>query len=312
MDLRDGLPSREASHYNGHVPDILAIVSKAIFEKDARVGGKLVALGEVWPVDRYTSGHKALSGLAGGGRIFLVTVRPPDERLWFLGVVDAPKFDGSAWVAPAPNTLRVTDVTPLRKTLVFESGKGMSQDKGALGMSLQTPRTLAASDVAQLLRAAGGPTTATPVAASPSPAASTSTTTAPAGSAPALLAALAAAPGDEALREKTIRELLALDALPEARQALVGLSHLNAHDPSGLPCICRRCWELSGARCEHGGLSFTRDVIVKNGKALFFWAPAELAEDATKLRRSVRASLSVRLATLAKNRKKHQRARPEF
>jgi len=137
--------------YDAAVPDILAIVSKAIFERDARD----VAPGDVWPVDRYNSTNKQLGVLAEGGRIFLVTVRPPDEQLWFLGVVDQPAHDGTAWIARTPNTLPVTDVTALRKTIKFESGKGMSQDKGTLGMSLQTPRILTDDDVAQILRAVG-------------------------------------------------------------------------------------------------------------------------------------------------------------
>ena len=32
--------------------DILAIVSKAVFEKDARVDGHALGVGDVWPVDR--------------------------------------------------------------------------------------------------------------------------------------------------------------------------------------------------------------------------------------------------------------------
>lgn len=288
------------------MPDILAIVSKAVFEKDARVAGKVVKPGDVWPVDRYNSGHKALQALEGGGRIFLVTVRPPGEELWLLGVVDSPKWDGQSWVAPTPNTLHVTSIAPLRKTLVFESGKGMSQEKGALGMSLQTPRALAASDVAQLFAAAGAeaqPTLAAKLDAAPPP---------PQRAAATLLLALAEAPDDEMLREKTVRELLDLGALAEVRQALAGLAHLNAHDPSGLPCVCRRCWELSPTTHEHGGVMFARDLIVKSGKVLFYWAPQELAASAAHLRRSVRASLSIRLAALAKSREKHQRARPEF
>jgi hypothetical protein len=133
------------------VPDILAIVSKAVFEKDARVSGKLVAPGDVWPVDRYNSSNKALSSLQSGGRIFLVTVRPPKEELWLLGVLDAPSFDGSAWISKHKNTTPITNITSLRSTIVFESGKGMAQDKGTLGMSLQTPRALAATDVAQIM-----------------------------------------------------------------------------------------------------------------------------------------------------------------
>ena len=132
------------------MPDILAIVSKAIFERDART----VGVGDVWEVDRYTSTNKALQPLAEGGRIFLVTVRPPNEQLWLVGVLDEPRFDGSAWIAK-PNRIAVTNITALRKTIRFESGKGISQDKGTLGMSLQTPRLLAAADVEQILASTG-------------------------------------------------------------------------------------------------------------------------------------------------------------
>jgi hypothetical protein len=138
------------------VPDILAIVSKAIFERDARVAGKPAKPGEVWPIDRYNTTTKPFQALKSGGRIFLVTVRPPDERLWFVGLVDSPAFDGSAWIAPSRNALPVTDITPLRKTLRFESGKGISQEKGTLGMSLQTPRLLTPDDVKQILAVVGG------------------------------------------------------------------------------------------------------------------------------------------------------------
>ena len=115
------------------MPDILAIVSKAIFERDARVDGMIVAPGEVWDVDRYNSTHKTFQALEDGGRIFLVTVRPPNEQLWFVGLVDSPTFDGSAWIANEPNALPVTDISSLRKSIQFESGKGMSQDRGTLG-----------------------------------------------------------------------------------------------------------------------------------------------------------------------------------
>jgi serine/threonine protein kinase len=138
------------------VPDILAIVSKAVFEKDARIAGKPLAIGDVWPVDRYNSTNKALASLKDGGRIFLVTVRPGDEALWLVGVVDQPRFDGTAWIAPNANAVPATNISALRKTIVFESGKGMSQEKGTLGMSLQTPRALTANDVAQLLALVAG------------------------------------------------------------------------------------------------------------------------------------------------------------
>ncbi|MEO8701289.1 MAG: serine/threonine-protein kinase [Kofleriaceae bacterium] len=138
------------------MPDILAIISKAIFERDARLDGELIGTGDIWPVDRYNSTQKAFQPLEGGGRIFLVTVRPPNEQLWFVGVVDEPAFDGSAWISETPNTLPVTDISALRKSITFESGKGMSQDRGTLGMSLQAPRALAPGDTDQILGAIAG------------------------------------------------------------------------------------------------------------------------------------------------------------
>ncbi len=137
--------------------DILAIVSRAVFEKDARQNGKLLGVGDVWPLDRYNSSHKTFDRLKKGGRIFLVTVRP-DEQLWFLGVIEAPSFSGTSWVSSKKNAFAITNVTSLRKTIAFESGKGMSQDKGTLGMSLQTPRVLTQADAAQILAVAGGKT----------------------------------------------------------------------------------------------------------------------------------------------------------
>ena len=138
------------------MPDLLAIVSKAIFERDARIDGASIAVGDVWHVDRYTSTHKTFQSLDGGGRIFLVTVRPPNERLWLIGVVTDPEFDGAAWIATTPNQMPVTDITALRGAITFESGNGMSQDRGTLGMSLQTPRGLTEADTELILAAAAG------------------------------------------------------------------------------------------------------------------------------------------------------------
>ncbi len=132
------------------MPDILAIVSKAIFERDARVSGTTVSPGQIWPVDRYTSANKALQALAEGGRILLVTVRPPDEQLWFVGLIDAPRFDGTAWIGKV-NALPATNITALRGSIRFESGKGIMQERGTLGMSLQMPRSLTARDVDQIM-----------------------------------------------------------------------------------------------------------------------------------------------------------------
>ena len=48
------------------MPDIMAIVSKSVFEKDARIGGKTIGLGDVWPVDRYNSTTKPFQALKNG------------------------------------------------------------------------------------------------------------------------------------------------------------------------------------------------------------------------------------------------------
>ena len=114
--------------------DVFAIVSKAVFEKEARVDGNAVGLGDVWPVARYTGTGKVFeTALAGGGRIFMVTVRPPDEKLWLVAILESPKFDkkAKAWVATA-NKTPVVDISSLRGTIQFESGKGMPEEAGKL------------------------------------------------------------------------------------------------------------------------------------------------------------------------------------
>jgi uncharacterized protein (TIGR02996 family) len=132
------------------VADIMAIISKAIFEKAA---GKAPAVGTKLLMDRYVSTNKALDAVA-GGRLYLVTVRPPDESLWLVAVLDKPKHDGSQWVAKA-SQIAITDISALRSKIKFESGVGITAKKGALGMSLQTPRPLTAADTALLDKAAG-------------------------------------------------------------------------------------------------------------------------------------------------------------
>jgi len=279
----------------------MAIVSKAVFDKEARVDGSTVGLGAVWPVDRYNTNNKILQGaLEGGGRVFLVTVRPPDEKLWLVAVIESPKLKGSSWVAAQKNTVAVTDISSLRKTIVFESGKGMSQDKGSLGMSLQTPRVLAAADVEKIMAVIGG---GGAVASAPAK---------PPSAHAALLAEIAAKPNDELVRERVVRELVKLGALQDVREALSGVAHLNAHDEAGLPCLCKQCWETTSETHEMGGVTFKRDVVVKGKHALFYWAPIELDARAVALRNSVRSSLGLRLQKLAQNRKRNARAMPQF
>lgn len=131
----------------------MAIVSKAIFEKAIK-GEQDVGPGKVLGFERYVSTNKNLEQLASGGSLFLVTVRPPDERLWLVAILERPTFTGKEWVAPK-NTTAISDITDQIPKLRFSSGKGLAPKKGALGMSLQTPRGLVDSDEA-ILRAAAG------------------------------------------------------------------------------------------------------------------------------------------------------------
>lgn len=133
------------------MPSVLAIVSKAIFERDARGA----AVGTVVPLDRYVSKNKGIAPVGDGGALFLVTVRPPDERLWLVAILESPAFDGENWKA-VQNTVPIRDITALTSQIKFTSGTGISAKKGALGMSLQTPRVLTDADVA-LLRGGASP-----------------------------------------------------------------------------------------------------------------------------------------------------------
>ena len=124
--------------------DVMVVVSKAVFEK---AYGKAPKLGTVLGIDRYVTANKALEPLRGGGKLYCVTVRPPDEQMWLVAILDNPQFDGEQWTAKA-STVPITDISALRSKLKFESGKGITANPGALGMSLQTPRTLTAADAA--------------------------------------------------------------------------------------------------------------------------------------------------------------------
>lgn len=132
---------------------MMAIVSKAVFEKDAPAARP----GVVLPLRRYQSSNKALARLDGKSRLFLVTVRPPAEALWLVAVLEELEFDGERWNA-AKNRYPVTELLPsVREQLKFDTGKGLFAKPGALGMSLQTPRVLTAADAELLLQAAGAP-----------------------------------------------------------------------------------------------------------------------------------------------------------
>src|SRR5438552_1650731 len=110
------------------MPDILAIISKAQFEAswmDAAPGDRL-------GIDRYTSTNKLLGPLEDGGSLFLITVRPPRERLWLVGILEAPRFSGEAWRSE-PSSIAIVDISGVRDQLRFTTGAGIQVRPGALG-----------------------------------------------------------------------------------------------------------------------------------------------------------------------------------
>ena len=83
-------------------------------------------------------------------------MRPPDESLWLVTILESPTFDGETWNA-AKNVVPIRDIADIKDKLKFTSGTGISAKKGALGMSLQTPRVLTDADVALLRGGASAP-----------------------------------------------------------------------------------------------------------------------------------------------------------
>lgn len=143
---QNGPAIHDANRYPPSVPTLLAIVSKAAFES----AHPRATPGDVLPFDRYDSTHAALEALRQGGRLVLVTVRPPDERLWRVAVLESPKRTLDGWRA-STNDAPIVDITEHRSALRFSTGKGISPKAGALAMSLQTPRTLTDDDARLVL-----------------------------------------------------------------------------------------------------------------------------------------------------------------
>lgn len=267
---------------------VLALLSKSFFETKVAVR----ELGETAPIDRYFSKNKRLDALAAGGSLFLVTVRPPDEALWLVAVIDEPRFTGELWQG-RPNCVPITDITARLGELVLDTGDGIHAAPGRLGMSLQTPRILADADVA-LLRAAAAPV---PEAA-PAPideAATVRYVDPSAAPLEATLAALAAAPEDTSLRAHAARLCASAGRDAEAVELLEGsFIHLNAHDPGILPCLCRACLSPEQSRAKTGEDSFVRDFAVAAGRVLFYWLPDQLAGDRERVSRDVAARMTIR------------------
>ena len=74
---------------------------------------------------------------------------PGGLKLWLVGVLRSPEFSKNQWVANE-NEAPVTDISSIKRKLRFASGAGITAKKGALGMSLQTPRTLTIEDIGLL------------------------------------------------------------------------------------------------------------------------------------------------------------------
>lgn len=135
--------------FGGAGPDMMAIIKRTVFERHCSG----LQLGDLLPWEGWDGQHAALDALRAGSRLFLVTVRPPDERLWLVCVYPGVQRVGREWRSVVKNSTPIVDITHLRPRLEFQSGKGLSQEKGKLGNSLQTPRILTAADVSLLEKA---------------------------------------------------------------------------------------------------------------------------------------------------------------
>ncbi|MBN1911506.1 MAG: SMI1/KNR4 family protein [Pirellulales bacterium] len=133
-------------------PGVMAIISQKMFLTDCKtVEGMLPEPGDIVPLQQYVSTNKNLQPLSQGGDLYLVTVRPGEE-LWLVAVLRAPKFSKDRWHA-GRNEAPIVNIDSLKNQFRFTSGTGITAKEGALGMSLQTPRTLTREDV-ELLEAA--------------------------------------------------------------------------------------------------------------------------------------------------------------
>ena len=262
---------------------VLALLSKSFFEAEVRIDGRTPEPGDVAPLERYLSRNKRLETLAAGGNLYLVTVRNPGERLMLVAVLESPTFTGERWEAP-PNRVAMTDISELAGKLELDTGAGINAKPGRLGMSLQTPRILTEADVAMLDAAATWG-----IAASP---------TSVRSSAPepldleAVLASVEANPDDAETRVDAARTCARHGRAAAAAELLAeAFTHLNAHDPGALPCLCKRCLSPERDSAAAGGTEFFRDFAVASGRVLYFWVPAELARKREQISRDVAAGL---------------------
>lgn len=228
---------------------MLALISKAQFKAQFKRQWSTMCVGDLLMIDRYNSRSKQLQPLEAGGALFLVTVRGPnerlwpDERLWLVGILESPFFDGERWQSADHSAMPVSDITHLRGELRFTTGKGLNTKAGALGMSLQTPRQLTSQDVA-LLRGAVGDTTARnteeTIAEDPRPLPV---------AADALLQQILADPDDLDVR-RVYADLLAEHGDPQGEQIQLACA-LEQRGP-GDPERAELEQQIEAQRCRHG------------------------------------------------------------
>ena len=113
------------------MPDVMAIVSKAIFEKAAR-GKAWGACGRPRPITAPTSSLRSWGQAAGCFWSRCDRPRKKEEALWLVGVLESPSFDGEAWTA-GRNRRPIADVTAVKDQLRFEVRQGPFGWQGLAG-----------------------------------------------------------------------------------------------------------------------------------------------------------------------------------
>jgi hypothetical protein len=119
-----------------------------------------------------------------------------------------------------------------------------------------------------------------------------------------LLADLKKTPGDDALREKAARALLAEgDVEGSFKTLLERLVNVTAHAKgSPLPSLHRKVIKPAQLRVEADGDSFVRDFVCAQGRVLFFWVPEAVASKGDELRDAVRERLDSKLSAYDRKR----------
>jgi hypothetical protein len=145
--------------------NMMAILRQTQFQHALKTWQKKGELGDILPFRRYN--YNKFTHKLAGDSLFLVTVLSNDT-LWLVAIYEKTKKKKDVWEAETENQTPCTDITELKKKLVFASGKGIRGNRGELGQELQTPRVLTPKDEQSLRAAVANLTdTATPIGALP-------------------------------------------------------------------------------------------------------------------------------------------------